>query len=135
MNKTQKKQRMAQIVSTLEGLYPSAECALEYGGEAWRLMVMGRLSAQCTDARVNQVCRELFERFPTLDALADAPLDDIANIVRSCGLWKTKSGSALTGRPTPRPSPADISMGKMTASAAPSTGFWKQNPWKTGISP
>ena len=91
INKTQKKQRMAQIVSALEGLYPSAECALEYGGEAWRLMVMGRLSAQCTDARVNQVCRELFERFPTLDALADAPLDDIANIVRSCGLWKTKS--------------------------------------------
>ena len=91
MNKTQKKQRMADIVSALEELYPSAECALEYGGEAWRLMVMARLSAQCTDARVNQVCRVLFERFPTLDSLADAPLSEIAEIVRPCGLWKTKS--------------------------------------------
>lgn len=91
MNKTQKKQRMADIVSALEVLYPSAECALEYGGEAWRLMVMARLSAQCTDARVNQVCRVLFERFPTLDSLADAPLSKIAEIVRPCGLWKTKS--------------------------------------------
>ena len=91
MNKTQKKQRMAEIVSALEELYPSAECALEYGGQSWRLVVMGRLSAQCTDVRVNQVCRVLFERFPTLDSLADAPIDEIADIVRPCGLWKTKS--------------------------------------------
>ena len=91
MNKTQKKQRIAEIVSELERLYPSAECALEYGGEPWRLVVMGRLSAQCTDVRVNQVCRELFARFPTLDSLADAPIDEIAEIVRPCGLWKTKS--------------------------------------------
>ena len=91
MNKTAKKQRMAEIVSELEELYPSAECALEYGGEAWRLVVMGRLSAQCTDVRVNQVCRVLFERFPTLDSLADAPIEEIADIVRPCGLWKTKS--------------------------------------------
>lgn len=91
MNKAQKKQRMAQIVAELEALYPSAECALEYGGEPWRLMVMARLSAQCTDARVNQVCRVLFEKFPTLDALADAPLGEIADIVRPCGLWQTKS--------------------------------------------
>ena len=91
MNKTAKKQRMIEIVSALEELYPSAECALEYGGEAWRLVVMGRLSAQCTDVRVNQVCRVLFERFPTLDALADAPIEEIAEIVRPCGLWKTKS--------------------------------------------
>ena len=91
MNKTAKKQRMIEIVSALEELYPSAECALEYGGEPWRLVVMGRLSAQCTDARVNQVCRVLFERFPTLDSLADATLDEIAEIVRPCGLWKTKS--------------------------------------------
>ena len=59
MNKTAKKQRMIEIVSALEELYPSAECALEYGGEPWRLVVMGRLSAQCTDVRVNQVCRVL----------------------------------------------------------------------------
>ncbi|MBE6577708.1 MAG: endonuclease III [Ruminococcaceae bacterium] len=82
---------MAEIVEILEGIYPEAVCALEHGGEPWRLMVMARLSAQCTDARVNEVCKVLFARFPTLDALADAPLDEIADIVRSCGLWQTKA--------------------------------------------
>ena len=82
---------MAEIVARLEGIYPDATCALEYGGEPWRLLVMARLSAQCTDARVNIVCRELFSKFPTLDSLADAPLDKIADIVRPCGLWQKKS--------------------------------------------
>ncbi len=91
MTVKQKKERMARIVAALEGLYPDAACALEYGGEPWRLMVMARLSAQCTDARVNEVCRVLFERFPTLDSLANAPLPEIADIVRPCGLWQKKS--------------------------------------------
>ena len=82
---------MAEIVTVLEEIYPEAVCALEHGGEPWRLMVMARLSAQCTDARVNEVCRILFEKFPTLDAMADAPLEEIADIVRPCGLWQTKS--------------------------------------------
>ncbi len=82
---------MAEIVTVLEGIYPEAVCALEHGGEPWRLMVMARLSAQCTDARVNEVCKVLFDRFPTLDELADAPLEEIADIVRACGLWQTKS--------------------------------------------
>ena len=82
---------MAQIVCALRELYPDSACALEYGGQPWRLMVMARLSAQCTDARVNEVCRELFYRFPTLDALADAPVEQIAEIVRPCGLWQKKS--------------------------------------------
>ena len=86
-----KKERMAEIVARLEKIYPDATCALEYGGEPWRLMVMARLSAQCTDARVNEVCRVLFEKFPTLDSLADAPITEIANIVRPCGLWQKKS--------------------------------------------
>ena len=84
---------MAAIVAELEVIYPDAACALEYSGEPWRLMVMARLSAQCTDARVNTVCRELFEKFPTLDALADAPLEEIADIVRPCGLWNTKASN------------------------------------------
>lgn len=84
---------MALIVAELEKIYPDATCALEYGGEPWRLMVMARLSAQCTDARVNEVCRVLFEKFPTLDSLADAPLGEIADIVRPCGLWNTKSAN------------------------------------------
>ena len=84
---------MAEIVSRLEAIYPDATCALEYGGEPWRLLVMARLSAQCTDARVNIVSRELFARFPTVDALADAPLSEIEAIVRPCGLFRTKAES------------------------------------------
>ena len=88
-----KRERMAEIVSRLEAVYPDATCALEYGGQAWRLLVMARLSAQCTDARVNLVSRELFARFPTVDALADAPLEEIEAIVRPCGLFRTKAAS------------------------------------------
>lgn len=93
MTKTQKKERIARIVARLEELYPEALCALEYGGEPWRLLVMARLSAQCTDARVNIVCRELFSVYPTLDALADAPLERIEELVRPCGLFRTKARS------------------------------------------
>lgn len=88
-----KRERMARIVAALEEIYPDAACALEYGGEPWRLLVMARLSAQCTDARVNLVSRELFARFPTVDALADAPLSDIEDVIRPCGLFRTKAES------------------------------------------
>lgn len=82
---------MSALVEALEKLYPVAECALRYEGEPWKLLVMGRLSAQCTDARVNLVCEELFRKFPTLTALADAPLEEIEKIVRPCGLFRTKA--------------------------------------------
>ena len=85
------KERMASAVALLKKRYPDAACSLEYGGEPWRLLVMGRLSAQCTDARVNIVCRELFEKFPTARDLADGELSDIENIVRPCGLFRTKA--------------------------------------------
>ena len=91
--KKAKRERMAAIVATLEEIYPVSVCALEYGGEPWKLLVMGRLSAQCTDARVNIVCRELFAEFPTADALADAPLERIEEIIRPCGLFRTKAQS------------------------------------------
>ena len=91
MTLSQKRERMALISHRLEQLYPNSECALEYSGQPWRLMVLARLSAQCTDARVNIVGRELFDAFPTLDSLADAPLSQIEDIVRPCGLWKTKA--------------------------------------------
>ena len=84
---------MALIVERLKDIYPESVCALEYGGEPWKLLVMGRLSAQCTDARVNIVCRELFAKYPTADALADAELADIEEIVRPCGLFRTKADS------------------------------------------
>ncbi len=93
MTKKQKKEIMAAIVDRLKTVYPEAECALESGGIAWRLLVMARLSAQCTDARVNIVCRSLFAKYPTLDSLADAELSDIEDIVRPCGLFRTKADS------------------------------------------
>ena len=93
MTVAQKKERMTQIVARLKELYPAAECALEYRGEGWKLLVMGRLSAQCTDKRVNQVCEVLFDRFPTCRALADGDITEIEEIVRSCGLYRTKAAN------------------------------------------
>ena len=83
--------RAAAIVERLKEMYPSAECALQYEGEPWRLLVMGRLSAQCTDARVNIVCRDLFARVPTPKDMAEAPIEEIEDIVRPCGLYRTKA--------------------------------------------
>lgn len=89
----ERRARMARTVELLKREYPDAGCALEYGGEDWRLLIMGRLSAQCTDARVNIVCRELFAELPTLDAVADAPIEQLERIVRPCGLYRTKAAS------------------------------------------
>ena len=88
-----KKQKANEIVLLLKERYPQAECALLWEGEPWKLLVMGRLSAQCTDARVNLVCKELFARYPTARALADAPLADIEAVIRPCGLFRTKAES------------------------------------------
>lgn len=93
MTVAQKKERMAQIVARLKEIYPAAECALEYRGEGWKLLVMGRLSAQCTDKRVNQVCEVLFDRFPSCRALAEGDLAEIEEIVRPCGLYRTKAAN------------------------------------------
>lgn len=89
--KNKKSALAEEFCERLEKIYPDALCALEFGGEAWKLLIMGRLSAQCTDARVNIVCRELFEKYPTLEAIADAELESIEDIVRPCGLYKTKA--------------------------------------------
>ena len=93
MTKREKRERLAQIADRLEELYPNAECALEYGGDPWKLLVMGRLSAQCTDARVNIVSRELFERFPTAKSMAYADVSEIENIVKPCGLYRMKAAN------------------------------------------
>ncbi len=96
--------RMAETVERLKAVYPQSVCALEWGGQnggeteerlrqSWKLLVMARLSAQCTDARVNIVCRDLFERFPTPQALAEASQDEVEAIVRPCGLFRTKAES------------------------------------------
>ncbi len=91
MTTQQKKERMAQIAKRLETRYPEAFCALEWDKEPWKLLVMGRLSAQCTDARVNIVCRELFARFPTARALGEGDIAQIEEIVRPCGLFRVKA--------------------------------------------
>lgn len=91
MTKKEKKERLALIVERFKEIYPDATCALEYGGDPWRLLVMGRLSAQCTDARVNIVCRELFRVFPTARDMADGDLSEIERIVKPCGLYRMKA--------------------------------------------
>ncbi len=82
---------MSQIVEKLKEIYPSSECALEYGGDPWKLLVMGRLSAQCTDARVNIVCRTLFEKYPTALDMANADIGELEEIVKPCGLFRMKA--------------------------------------------
>ena len=89
--KLDKKQSALLAIDVLNKKYPKAECALEFKNEGWRLMVMGRLSAQCTDKRVNIVCEELFKKYPTAKALGDADIEDIENIIRPCGLFRTKA--------------------------------------------
>lgn len=91
MTKSEKKKRLSQIVERLKEIYPDAECALHYGGDPWKLLVMGRLSAQCTDARVNIVCEELFERFPTAESMAYGDTNEIEEIIKPCGLYRMKA--------------------------------------------
>ena len=91
MTKSEKKRRLSLIVERLKEIYPDAECALNYEGDPWKLLVMGRLSAQCTDKKVNQVCVELFERFPDAEAMANAELEDIEKIIKPCGLYRMKA--------------------------------------------
>ena len=87
----EKKIRASEVVRALEERYPDATCALQYDGDPWRLLVMGRLSAQCTDARVNVVCEELFRRFPDAVSMANAPIGEIERLVYSCGVYKVKA--------------------------------------------
>ncbi len=93
MTKREKRERLAAIVARLKEVYPDAECALEYQGDPWKLLIMGRLSAQCTDARVNIVSRELFREFPTAEAMAYGDLSKIEEIVKPCGLYRMKAAN------------------------------------------
>ena len=91
MTQQQKKAWIGEVILALRQLYPEALCALEWQGEPWRLLIMGRLSAQCTDARVNIVCRELFSLYPSPLAVADAPIEELERIIRPCGLYRVKA--------------------------------------------
>ena len=86
----QKKKLALEIIERLRKEYPDAECSLDYN-EAWKLLVSVRLAAQCTDARVNIVVEKLYEKFPDVNALAGADVDEIEEIVRPCGLGRSKA--------------------------------------------
>ncbi|MBQ7795024.1 MAG: endonuclease III [Lachnospiraceae bacterium] len=86
----EKKKLALEIIDRLKKEYPDAECSLDYN-EAWKLLVSVRLAAQCTDARVNVVVEKLYEKFPDVNALANADVDEIEEIVRPCGLGRSKA--------------------------------------------
>ena len=85
-----KKQAADRAIKALKNRYPDAICSLTYKNPL-QLLIATRLSAQCTDARVNMVTPALFEHFPTLDAFADADPEEVGTIIHSCGLYKTKA--------------------------------------------
>ena len=85
------KQELAlEVIERLKKEYPDAACTLDYS-DAWKLLVSVRLAAQCTDARVNVIVKDLYAKFPDVDALAKAPVEEIEEIVRPCGLGKSKA--------------------------------------------
>ena len=85
-----KKQLALDIIERLKKEYPDAGCSLEYS-EAWKLLVSVRLAAQCTDARVNVVVQDLYAHYPDVNALADAPVEELEKLVRPCGLGNSKA--------------------------------------------
>ena len=85
------KQELAlEIIDRLKKEYPDTDCTLNYD-EAWKLLVSVRLAAQCTDERVNVVVEKLYEKYPDVNALAEATPEQIEAIVRPCGLGKSKA--------------------------------------------
>ena len=78
------------IIDRLKKEYPDAGCTLDYN-QAWKLLVSVRLAAQCTDARVNIVVEDLYKKFPDVNSLADAPVEEIEAIVKPCGLGHSKA--------------------------------------------
>jgi endonuclease-3 len=85
-----KKERALALIEGLKKAYPDADCTLDYN-EAWKLLVSVRLAAQCTDARVNVVVQDLYAKYPDIDALAEASVEEIEAIVKPCGLGHSKA--------------------------------------------
>lgn len=86
-----RKEKAEILIRRLEQRYEDSLCALEYGGDPWRLLVMGRLSAQCTDARVNEVCKTLFAVLPDVASFAEVEIGRLEELIRPCGLFHTKA--------------------------------------------
>ena len=89
---TKLQEKAVQICNILDTVYPDAVCSLQFE-KPYELMIATRLSAQCTDARVNIVTKELFQKYPTLDAFADADLSELEQDVHPCGFYKAKAKS------------------------------------------
>ncbi|MCR4717156.1 MAG: endonuclease III [Lachnospiraceae bacterium] len=85
-----KKERVKEVIRLLKEEYPETVCTLDYN-EAWKLLVSVRLAAQCTDERVNKIVPKLYEKYPDVDALANADVNDIEAIVKPCGLGHSKA--------------------------------------------
>ena len=89
------KQKVNAIIEALEVRYPQAPCALHYKTD-YELMIAVRLSAQCTDARVNIVTPALFQAYPTLESMASASIDEVENYIHSCGFYRQKAKDIVT---------------------------------------
>ena len=89
-------EKVNAIIDILKARYPEAPCALHYSKD-YELMIAVRLSAQCTDARVNLVTPALFAAYPTLEAMAAADISDVENHVHSCGFYKHKARDIVLG--------------------------------------
>ena len=85
-----KKQLALEVIERLKKEYPDAHCTLAYD-KAWQLLVSVRLAAQCTDERVDQITPLLYAKFPSVAALAEAPVEEIEEIVHPCGLGPSKA--------------------------------------------
>lgn len=83
-------EQVQEIIARLEDAYPLAECSLEYEKD-YELLFSVRLAAQCTDARVNMITPALFERFPTLEAFAEADVSEVETYIHSCGFFRSKA--------------------------------------------
>ena len=85
-----KEELALELIARLKKEYPDADCTLDYD-QAWKLLVSVRLAAQCTDARVNVVVKDLYKKYPDVKSLAEAPVEDIEAIVKPCGLGHSKA--------------------------------------------
>ena len=94
MKKQDKKIKAKRAVELFEKEYPDAICSLQYS-DAFQLLVATRLSAQCTDARVNMVTPSLFEKFPDAESMSKAEVKDVEELIKTCGLYKTKANDLV----------------------------------------
>ena len=142
MRKKSKKRKKAfalEIIERLKKAYPDSDCTLDYN-EAWKLLVSVRLAAQCTDARVNVIVQDLYAEYPTIDAIANADVEEIERIVRPCGLGRSKARDISACMKMLRDEfdckvPDDFDMGYQSlVEAAESLGFIARKPKSRTVS-